>query len=79
MSGAENVDARVRYALLPPVFDKPSTQGHVELARGLFQSVEAAFEMTHLRSTIREAEWLADAHVLFYGSVEERNVDIKLI
>jgi hypothetical protein len=42
VSGAEDVDAGVRYALLPPVVDKPCTKEHVELARGLFQSVEAA-------------------------------------
>jgi hypothetical protein len=35
-TGAEDVDAWVRDALLPPVIDKPHTTEHVELARGLF-------------------------------------------
>jgi hypothetical protein len=60
------------------VVDKPCTKEHVELARGLFQSVEAAFEMTHLRRAIREAEGVADVHILLDGGVEERSVDIKL-
>jgi hypothetical protein len=36
MTGAGDVDAAVRHALLPPVVDKPCTKEHVELARGLF-------------------------------------------
>jgi hypothetical protein len=64
---------------LPPVVDKLArTKEHVERARRLFQSVEAAFEMTHFRRAIREAEGLADVHVLLDGSVEERSVDVKL-
>jgi hypothetical protein len=58
--------------------DKPCRKEHVELARGLFQSVEATFEMTHFRRAIRETERLADVHVLLYGGVEESNVDVKL-
>jgi hypothetical protein len=60
----EDVDTWILYALLPPVVNKPCTKEHVELARGLFQSVEAAFEMTHFRRVITEAEGLADVHVL---------------
>jgi hypothetical protein len=56
----------------------PRTKEHVELARGLFQSVEAAFEVTHFRRAIREAERLANVHVLFDGSVNESNVDVEL-
>jgi hypothetical protein len=63
---------------LPPVVDKPCTKKHVELARGLFQSIEAAFEMTHFRRAITEAEGLADVHVLLDGVVKERSVDVKL-
>jgi hypothetical protein len=33
--------------------------------------------MTHLRSAIREAKWLADVHVFIDRSVQERSVDIK--
>jgi hypothetical protein len=75
---AEDVDAGVRDALLPPVVDKPCTKEYVELARGLFQAVEATFEMTHLRHAIGEAKGLADVHVLFDGGVEDRRVDINL-
>jgi hypothetical protein len=78
MTGAEDVDAWVGYALLPPMVDKPSTQEHVELARGLFESVEAAPEMTHFKRAINEAEGLADVHVLLHGGVEERSVYVKL-
>jgi hypothetical protein len=78
VTGAEDVDAWVGYALLPPVVDKPCTKEHVELARGLFKSVEAAFEMTHLGRAIGEAEWLADVHVLLDLGVEERSVDAKV-
>jgi hypothetical protein len=78
VTSAENVDTRVREALLPPVVDKPGTKEHVELARGLFQSVEAVSEMTHIRRAIAEAKRLADVHVLFDGSVEQRSVDTKL-
>jgi hypothetical protein len=49
VTGAEDVDAWVRYALLPPVVDKLGTKEHDELARGLFLSVEAAFEITSLK------------------------------
>jgi hypothetical protein len=78
VSGAEDVDARVRYALLPPVIDKPFTQEHVELVRVLFRTIEVAFEMTHFTSAIGEAEGFADVHVLVDGSVEERSVDVKM-
>jgi hypothetical protein len=60
------------------MFYKPSTHEHVELARGLFESVEAALEMTHFRRAISEAEGLADLHVLLDWGVEERSVDVKL-
>jgi hypothetical protein len=63
---------------LPPVVDKPCTKEHVELARGLFQSAEEAFAMTHLRRSIREAKGLADVHVPLDKGVEERSVDIKM-
>jgi hypothetical protein len=63
VTGAKDVKARVGDALLPPVVDKPCTKQHVELARGLFKSVEAALEMTHLGRAIIEAEGLADVHV----------------
>jgi hypothetical protein len=49
-----------------------------ELARGLFQCVEAAFEVTYFRRAIRDAERLADVHVLRDGGVEERSVDVEL-
>jgi hypothetical protein len=78
VKSAGDVGTRVQDALLPPVVDKPGTKEHVELARGLFQSVEASFDMTHLRRAIGEAKGLADVHVLFDGSVEERSVNIKL-
>jgi hypothetical protein len=63
---------------LPSVDDKPIREEHDEFAKELFESVEAAFEMTHFGSGIREAEWLTGVHVLFDGSVEERGVDVKL-
>jgi hypothetical protein len=63
---------------LPPIVDKPSTQEHVELARGLFEGVEATLEMTHFRRAISEAEGLAYVHVLLDWGVEERSVDVKL-
>jgi hypothetical protein len=68
VTGAEDVDAWVRDALLTPVFDKLSTEEHVELARGFFQSAEAAFEMTHIRRAIREADCVADVLVFFVGA-----------
>jgi hypothetical protein len=58
--------------------DKPWTNHHVELARGLFKSVEAALEMTHFRRAISEAERLADVHVLLNRGIEKRGVDVKL-
>jgi hypothetical protein len=58
--------------------DKPCTQEHVKLARGLLQAAEAAFEMTHFRRAIGQAKGLADVRVLFDGSVKERSVDIML-
>jgi hypothetical protein len=58
--------------------DKPCTKQHVDLARGLFKSVEAALEMTHLGRAITEAEGVADVHVLLNRSVEECSVDVKL-
>jgi hypothetical protein len=63
---------------LPPVVDKPCTKYDVELARGLFQSVEAAFEVTHFERAIREANRMADLHVLLDGGVEKRSVDVEL-
>jgi hypothetical protein len=79
VTGAEDVNARVGDALLPPVVDKPCTKEHVELARGMFQAVEAAFEVAHFGRSIGEAEGLAGGvHVLVDGGVEERNVDIEL-
>jgi hypothetical protein len=60
------------------VVDKPCTKEHVELARGLFKSVEAALEMTHLGHAISEAEGLADVHFLLDWGVEERIVDVKV-
>jgi hypothetical protein len=62
--------------LSPPVVDKPCTKEHVELARGLLKTVETTFEMTHFRRAIKEAEWLADVHVLLDRGVEESRVDI---
>jgi hypothetical protein len=78
VTGAEYVDARIRDALLPPVVDKPCTKEHVEFARGLFQAVEAAFDVRYFGRAIKEAEGLADVHVLFDGGVEERSVDVEL-
>jgi hypothetical protein len=78
MTGAENVDAWIGYALLLPMVDEPGTKKHVELARGMFVSVKAALEMTHFRRATSEAEGLADVHVLLDWGVEERNVDVKL-
>jgi hypothetical protein len=78
VTGAENVDARVGDALLPPVVDKPCTKKHVELAKGLFKSVEAALEVTHSGRAISEAEGLADVYVLLNRGVEKRSVDVKL-
>jgi hypothetical protein len=49
--------------------DKPCTKEYVEIASGLFQSVEATFEVTHFRRAINEAERLADVHVLLDGCV----------
>jgi hypothetical protein len=63
---------------LPPVADKIVPQEHVELARGLFQPVEAAFEMAYLRGAIREAEGLTDVNVLSDEGVEKRSVDVRL-
>jgi hypothetical protein len=63
---------------LPPVVDKPCTKKHAELARGLFHSVEAAFEVTHFGRVIREAEGMADVHVLLDGGLEESSVDVQL-
>jgi hypothetical protein len=65
VTSAEDEVARVRYALLSPVVDKPCTKEHHELARGLFQPVEAAFEITLLGRAIGEAKGLANVHVLF--------------
>jgi hypothetical protein len=59
------------------VVDKPCTKEHVELARGLFQSAGAAFEVTHFRRAIKEAERMADVHVLLDGGVEERSVNVE--
>jgi hypothetical protein len=78
VTGAEDVDAWVGNALLPPVVDKPCTKEHVELARRLLKSVEAAFEVTHFGRAIGEAKGLADVHVLLDRGVEERSVDVKL-
>jgi hypothetical protein len=58
------------------MFDKPCTQEHVELARGLFESVEATLEVTHFRRAISEAAGLGDVHVLLDWGVEERSVDV---
>jgi hypothetical protein len=44
----------------------------------MFESVEAALEMTHFGRAISEAEGLADVHVLLNGGVEERSVYVKL-
>jgi hypothetical protein len=60
------------------VVDKPYTKEHVELAWGLFKSVEATLEMTHFGRAISEAEGLADVHVFLNRGVEKRNVDGKL-
>jgi hypothetical protein len=70
---AEDVDAGVGDALLPTVIDKPCMREQVELARGLLQAEEAAFEMTHFRRAIGEAKGLTYVHVLFPRSVEERS------
>jgi hypothetical protein len=77
VTGAEDVDAWAGYALLLPKVDKTCTKEHVELARGLFESVEAAHETTQFGRAISEAEGLADVHVLLDWGVEERNVDVK--
>jgi hypothetical protein len=63
---SEDVDVHVRNALSPPTVDKPFPHDGVEFAGGgdWFQSKEAAFEVAHLRCFIREAEGLADVHIL---------------
>jgi hypothetical protein len=78
VTDAEYVDAWIRYALLPPVADKPCTKEHLEFARGPFQAVGAAFAVTHFGRAIREADGLADVHVLLDGGVEEHSVDVEL-
>jgi hypothetical protein len=60
------------------VVDKPCTKEHIELARGLLKSIEAAFEVTHLGRAIGEGEGLADVHVFLDRGVEERSVYVKL-
>jgi hypothetical protein len=76
--GAEGIDARVLYALLPLILDKPISQEHVELAGGLFQAVEVAFEVVNFGYTIRKAEGLANVHILLDWGIEERSADVKL-
>jgi hypothetical protein len=78
VTGAEDVDAGIRDALLLPVVDKPCTEEHVELARGMFQAVEASFEVTHFGRAIIETEGLADLYVLYDAGVEERSADVEL-
>jgi hypothetical protein len=48
----EDVDARVGDTLLPPIGNKPDPQQHVELAGGLFEAVETAFEVAHLTRAV---------------------------
>jgi hypothetical protein len=64
VTGAEDVDARVGHAPLPPVVDEPRTEQHVEVVRGLPESVEAALDMIHFGRAFTDAEGLADVHVL---------------
>jgi hypothetical protein len=78
VAGAENVDSRVRNAMLPPIVDEPCTEEHVQLAGGLLQAVLATLEVTHFGRAIDEAEGLADVHVFLNGCVETRCVDVKL-
>jgi hypothetical protein len=61
-----------------PFVDEPCTEQHVELARGLLESVEATLEMTDFRRAFIEAEGLANVHVLLNRGVEKRSVDVKL-
>jgi hypothetical protein len=42
------LDGGLHMSLLVGGFDKPGTKEHVELARGVFRTVEATFEMTNL-------------------------------
>jgi hypothetical protein len=58
--------------------DDPCTKYHFELAGGLFESVEAALEVTHFGRAIGEAKGLADVHVYLDEGVEKRCVDVKL-
>jgi hypothetical protein len=78
VTGAEDVYARVGNALLPPMVDEPRTEQHVELARGLLKSVEAALELTHFGRAITEFEWLVDVHVLLNRGVDKCSVDVNL-
>jgi hypothetical protein len=78
VTGAEDVDARVGNALLPPMVDEPCTEYHVQLARGLLKSVETTLEMIHFGRAITKPEGLADVHVLLNRGVEKRNVDVKV-
>jgi hypothetical protein len=43
----------------------------------MIQSVEASFEVAHLRCTIREAEWLVDVNILSDRGIEEYIVDVN--
>jgi hypothetical protein len=59
------------------VVDKLGTKEHIELARGLFESVEEALEMTHFGSVISEAEGLANAHVRLLDSAQMNAVSMS--
>jgi hypothetical protein len=58
--------------------DEPCTEEHVELAREMLKSVEAALKMTNLGRAITESEGLADVHGFLDSGVEKLNVDVKL-
>jgi hypothetical protein len=61
----EDVHARVRDALLPPILDMPIMHEYVELTGRRFEAVDgAAFEVALFRCTVREPEGLANANIL---------------
>jgi hypothetical protein len=71
VSTAEGVDARIRHALFPPLFDQPVPRESVELTGELFEAAHATLEVAHLEGSICEAMGLPDVGILFDRSMEE--------
>jgi hypothetical protein len=44
----EGVDARIRHALFPPLFDHPLPHESVEFTGGLLEAIQAALEVARL-------------------------------